>query len=168
MDTQSGHIGIVRNQRFHQLSFAEQLTLWSVRMWLRAYCRRSEMFATVHEAFELLGIADAGRAFDDGMAILAIGTHQDLIFLNVDSQYISQDEVDFLEVLAAFQKKDADRARAQLHVWMPVSSCRVACAAFKKFAIQLANCGLLIGTEGDAALVGSKSPNLTIHSKSLH
>ena len=168
MDTQSGHIGIVRIQRFHQLSFAEQLTLWSVRMWLRAYCRSSEMFATVHEAFDLLGIADAGRAFDDGMAILAIGTHHDLLFLNVDSQYISQDEGDFLEVLAAFQKNDADRARAQLNVWMPLSSCRVACAAFKKFANRLANNGLLIGAEGDAALVDSKSRKFAIHTKRLH
>jgi len=102
------------------------------------------------------------------MAILAVGTHHDLLFLNVNSQYISQDEGDFLAVLAAFQKKDADWALAQLNVWMPVSSGRVACAAFKKFANRLAKSGLLIGAEADAALVGSKSRDFAIHTKKLH
>ena len=161
-------VGLVRHQRFRQLKFAEQFILWSVRMWLRAYCRGSNLFTTLHEAFEVIGISEAGKSFDNGMAIIAVGTRRDLLFLGVDSQYVSQDEADFLEVLAAFQRGEPERALARLDVWLPVSGVRIAGPAFEEFACCLAKGGLSIASRKAGNPIQHKLRKLPISGARLH
>ena len=168
METEGDLVGLVRQQRFHQLKFAEQFILWSVRMWLRAYCRGSELFTTLHEAFEVVGISEAGKSFDNGMAIIAVGTRRDLLFLGVESQYVSQDEGDFLEVLAAFQKGETQRALARLDVWLPVSGTRIAGPAFEEFACCLERGGLSIGASQEGNPIQIKLRNFAISGARLH
>ena len=168
MHAQGDFVGLVCQERFHQLRFVEQFTLWSVRMWLRAYCRGSELFSTLHEAFDVLGISDARRSFDSGMAILAVGTHRELLFLGIDSQYISRDEMDFLKLLNAFQQGETDPALARMNVWLPVSGSRIAGAAVAEFARHLANRGLFIGIEGGVDSVADNHRGLAVPMARLH
>jgi len=168
MDAQAEFVGLVCRMRFGQLKFAEQFTLWSVRMWLRAYCRGTELFAILHEAFDVLGVSEARPSFDDGMATLAVGTHRELLFLGIDSQYISQDEMDFLEVLAAFQQDERDRAQVRLNVWLPVSGSRIAGAAFAEFAQLLVNRGLLIGNDRGVDPAAANYRQFAIPNARLH
>ena len=168
MEIAGDFVGLVRDQRFHQLKFAEQFILWSVRMWLRAYCRGSNLFTTLHEAFEVIGISEAGKSFDNGMAIITVGTRCDLLFLGVDSQYVSQDEGDFLEVLAAFQRGETERALARLDVWLPVSGTRIAGPAFEEFACCLAKSGLSIGSRQEKNSIQYKLRKFAITGARLH
>ena len=168
METEGELVGLVRQQRFHQLKFAEQFTLWAVRMWLRAYCRGSDLFTTLHEAFEVIGISEAGKSFDNGMAFIAVGTRRDLLFLGVESQYVTRDESDFLEVLAAFQKGENNRAVARLDVWLPVSGARIAAPAFEEFACYLAKGGLSIGSRQKRNPIQNKLRKFAISGARLH
>ena len=168
METEGDFVGLVRQQRFQQLKFAEQFILWSVRMWLRAYCRGTNLFTTLHEAFEVIGVSEAGKSFDNGMAIIAVGTRRDLLFLGVDSQYVSQDEGDFLEVLAAFQRGETERALARLDVWLPVSGTRIAGPAFEEFACCLAKSGLWIASSQEGNPIQHKLREFAISGARLH
>ena len=168
MDPKREFVGLVRTQRFHQLRFSEQFILWAIRMWLRAYCRRSKQFAILHEAFDVLGISDAGKSFDIGMAIIAVGTRRDLLFLDVESQFVSQDEAAFLEMMAAFQKRNVDQAQARLDMWLPVSATRIAGTAFEEFAGILAGSGMLIGSPNGTDPVRDKRQNIATVMARLH
>ena len=168
MEIAGDFVGLVRHQRFRQLKFAERFSLWSVRMWLRAYCRGPKWFSALHDAFEIIGISEAGKSFDNAMAIIAVGTRRDLLFLGVDSQYVSQDEGDFLEVLAAFQRGETERALGRLDVWLPVSGTRIAGPAFKEFACCLATGGLSIGSRQEGNSIQHKLRKFAITGARLH
>ena len=168
MEPKSEFVGLVRPQRFHQLRFSEQFILWAIRMWLRAYCRRSKQFAILHEAFDVLGISDAEKSFDNGMAIIAVGTRCDLLFLDVESQFVSQDEGDFLEMMAAYQTGNVVRAQARLDMWLPVSATRIAGTAFEEFAGILAGRGMPIGSQNGAYPGRAKRQNMATVIARLH
>jgi hypothetical protein len=168
MNSHNQHIGIVHQQRFHDLGFAEQFVLWSVRTWLRAYCRNSKLFGCVHEAFDRLGIPDARTSFDNGMAVIAVGTYRELLFLGVESQYVSRNERDFLSVIAALQSDQPEEAYLKLDAWLPISGTRIAGAAFAEFAQLLDAGGLLVKSIGRTEPNVQKPLSLLANSARLH
>ena len=99
---------------------------------------------------------------------LMLGCGLITLFLGVDSQYVSQDEGDFLEVLAAFQRGETERALARLDVWLPVSGTRIAGPAFKEFACCLAKGGLSIGSRQERNPIQHKLRKLAITGARLH
>jgi dihydrodipicolinate synthase/N-acetylneuraminate lyase len=102
------------------------------------------------------------------MAIIAVGTRCDLLFLDVESQFVSQDEGDFLEMMAAFQTGNVDRAQARLDMWLPVSAKRIAGTAFEEFAGLLVGRGMPIGSQNSADLVRAKRQNIATVIARLH
>ena len=168
MKSHDQYTGIVHKLRFHELKFAEQFVIWSVRMWLRAYCRNSKLFGCVHEAFERLCIPNARVSFDDGMAVIAVGTHRDLLFLSVESQYVSQTENEFLSLLAALQSDQPEEAYIRLDAWLPFSGTRIAGAAFAEFAQLLDAGGLIVRSIGRTKPNVQKPLSLLPNSARLH
>jgi hypothetical protein len=102
------------------------------------------------------------------MAIIAVGTRCDLLFLDVESQFVSRDEGAFLEMMAAFQKGNVDQAQARLDMWLPVSATRIAGTAFEEFAGLLAGRGMLIGPQNGPDPVRAKRQNIATVIARLH
>ena len=88
--------------------------------------------------------------------------------LDVESQFVSQDEGDFLEMMAAFQKGNVVRAQARLDMWLPVSATRIAGTAFEEFAGILAGRGMPIGSQNDAYRGRAKRQNIATVIARLH
>ena len=132
------HVGT----HFHDLSFPEQFLVWAVRMWLRASCQSPKLFQMLGEAFQVLGLPEAGQALDKGMCILSAGTERDLIFFGPESECLSSDECEFIRIISAYQAKDVQQAEAVLDTWLPLAGTRVAGAAYAEFASLMSRGGL--------------------------
>lgn len=132
------HVGT----HFHDLSFPEQFLVWAVRMWLRASCQSPKLFQMLGEAFQVLGLPEAGQALDKGMCILSAGTERDLIFFGPESECLSSDEYEFIRIISAYQAKDVQQAEAVLDTWLPLAGTRVAGAAYAEFASLMSMGGL--------------------------
>ncbi len=130
--------------RFHDLSFPEQFLVWAIRMWLRASCQSPKLFQMLGEAFQVLGLPEAGQALDKGMCILSAGTKRDLIFFGPESECLSSDEYDFIRIISAYQAKDTQQAEAVLDTWLPLAGTRVAGAAYAEFASLMASGGFAL------------------------
>ena len=132
------HVGT----HFHHLSFPEQFLVWAVRVWLRASCQSPKLFQMLDEAFQVLGLTEAGQAFEKGMCILSAGTKRDLIFFGPESECLSSDEYEFIRIISAYQAKDTQQAEAVLDTWLPLAGTRVAGAAYAEFASLMSRGGL--------------------------
>ena len=135
METHDPFVRLNRQNRFNEHGFAAQLVLWSARMWLRAYYNSTKSHIT-------------------SIAVLAIGTYRNLLFLRLEEQYVSDDEWEFLEVLEAFQWDRLDEAHTKLDVWLPLSGTFISSSAFVELAQSLGDCGLVIRLEQQATPTG--------------
>ena len=135
METHDPFVRLNRQNRFNEHGFAAQLVLWSARMWLRAYYNSTKSHIT-------------------SIAVLAIGTYRNVLFLRLEEQYVSDDEWEFLEVLEAFQWDRLDEAHTKLDVWLPLSGTFISSSAFVELAQSLGDCGLVIRLEQQATPTG--------------
>ena len=163
--SRSEHVGT----HFHDLSFSEQFVIWAIRMWMRASCQSPSLFQILGEAFQAIGLPEAGRALDKGMCILSIGTDREVMFFSPDNECLSRDECDFIRIIAAYQAKDTQQAEAFLGTWLPLAGTRIAGSAFSEFASHLATGGFSLirapksATKPQNSVGIGRSPNSRLH-----
>lgn len=120
-----------RNETFRAQPYAEQLALWSIRMWVRAYRSQDpEFFEALNQGLLLSDIQQDGvHALDAMMTILAVSTEASIDVRCPGCEKISLDEQRMLASMATLQKAQRDGTIGlpdpYLSVWLPRSALRM-------------------------------------------
>lgn len=120
-----------RNEAFRAQPYPEQLALWSIRMWVRAYRSQDpEFFEALTQGLQLSDIhGEAVYALDAMMTILAVSTTASIDIRCPGCEKLSLDEHRLLAALATVQKAHKDGvlglADPFLGAWLPRSALRL-------------------------------------------
>ena len=137
------HAAIAAN--FATLLFGEQLILWGVRMWVRAFTQDANIQSVLRNGFKLANAADAHPALDAMMTIFSSAGYGTMDIRCPQCTEISPDEHRILAALAAWQREPESRdGEAYLRCWLPTAGLRLVREPMQHLAITLAGVGLMI------------------------
>ena len=141
------------NQRDHaslaavysELPFGEQLVLWGIRMWVRAFNQGDNNHSVLQKGFSLAGVAEAYGALDAIMDVLSQSGQGVVDIRCTCSSEISFDEHRIIGALAACQyEKHYSSRDAYLSVWLPPAASLTAYLHVFELANVLKKGGLML------------------------
>ena len=130
---------------YSELPFAEQLVLWGIRMWVRAFNHGDNNHSVLKKGFSLAGVAEAYGALDAVLSILSrLGQGV------VDIRYpccseISLDEHRIIGAVAACQhEKNYSSRDTYLSKWLPPAASQMGYLHVFELAKVLKKGGLIL------------------------
>lgn len=88
---------------FDELSFANQLLLWSIRIWVRGYQLRRSVEERLFDTFIKVRMPGAVGLLDRIMKTIVIGHSRSVEIRGLGCNLVSDDERTFLYVVASYQ-----------------------------------------------------------------
>ncbi|MGB0681929.1 MAG: hypothetical protein ACPGOV_04455 [Magnetovibrionaceae bacterium] len=103
---------------FHELSFPEQLVLWSVRLWTQGNHMNICVLPGLCRAYAQAGAAGAVPPLDRLMVSLLMARRRVIQIRPVCCHGITADEAAILSLIAGISRRKQPRAQALLQQWM--------------------------------------------------
>jgi hypothetical protein len=122
---------------FHSQPFAEQFTLWAVRLWVQAFSDETTADEILLDAFTRAGVPHGYDRLDDLMSIISCGAARTIRINDPCTSEISADEKSILRILARIQLDDSYDPSSDLQRFLKPSGARVAGEKAKAFASAL-------------------------------
>ena len=108
------------------LPFGEQLFLWGIRMWARAYNHDANIHNILNNGFKLAGVPTALGALDAMMNIFATSGHGVMDIRCPNCTEVSLDEHRIMGAIAVLQQTDQPSdGDAYLSCWVPPAALRI-------------------------------------------
>lgn len=107
------------------LPFSNQLLTGSMRIWMMGFTDQAPVQATLCQTFEAAAIPKAINALANMMIIITTNTSSLIDIRSSQCTYVSTDEINLVNAVAAFQKCEIEHALARFALWLPPSACRV-------------------------------------------
>lgn len=124
---------------FKALSFAEQLTLWAIRLWSGAHAGTPGLHEMMRTGFALARTPDGYLALDRVMTYLVTGTRVGIEICCPECREVGRDERFLLDCLADAQAGRIIAARTKLACWLREDSLAPALAACLDYAEAMAS-----------------------------
>ena len=127
------------------LPFGEQLFLWGIRMWVRAYNQSANIHDILHKGFQLAGIPTALNALDAMMSIFATSGRGVMDIRCPQCTEVSLDEHRIMGAIAVLQHAgQPSEGDAYLSCWIPSAGLRVLRGPTYQLADIMKHGGLMI------------------------
>lgn len=120
-----------------QLSFSEQLTLWSVRYWAEAFRKGYSPYSVLKDAYRLAKAPDGMAALDAFMTILISGNSRTVDIRCLCCSGISPDEWRILQSLALTQERNPYAAAPLLSLFLDPTATRAILPVLKNWSACL-------------------------------
>ncbi|MBP5856555.1 hypothetical protein KAJ83_06020 [Marivibrio halodurans] len=128
----------------------EQFTLWAFRSWVQGFDNRPWKRAEMREGFAAIGAGEAGDPFDEALMMLAASTTTVLGVNCPTCPTVTEDEHDFLLVLAHLQRGETSRADRVLRTWLPPAAARLCTGRFAQAARAMDEAGYRLPVRAEA------------------
>jgi hypothetical protein len=138
-----------KEQAFHELRFAEQFLVWSVRKWVDVMRGEEKDPAAIRDAFLQTKVGDAYEAFDFFMRILAASATRTIDVRCVHCRDVSVDESMILGMVEAGQRGDAVSTHIYLDEWIPAAAARIAFSPVSYMAEAMDRAGMQLSGNCD-------------------
>jgi len=130
---------------FAALPLGEQLILWGLRMWVKAYTQGENIQDTLRNGFKLAGAPAAHPALDAMMTVFSTVGRGAMDIRCPQCTDISADEHRILGAIAACQSTlDSHAGDAFLDCWMPPTALRVVREPIHQLAMALREARLMV------------------------
>lgn len=123
---------------FSQLTFAEQLALWSLRYWADCHKKEHSPYEALGQAYRLAKTKEAMVAFDGFMSVLVVGLYRQMDVRCLKCDGISDDEKIILTALALEQQGDSQESQNLIGRLIAPSALRIAQNMLTAWASNLA------------------------------
>ena len=148
------------------LPFGEQLLLWGIRMWVRAFNDGASIHNILQNGFKLAGVPTALGSLDTMMGIFASSGRGVMNIRYPQCREISLDEHRILGAIAVLQHMDQPSdSDPYLSFWIPSAALRILRGPTSQLAHIMKQGGLMIRTRpwvrnlrSDHEMVGSDFP----------
>ena len=120
-----------------ELSFSEQLTLWSLRYWADSYRKEQSPYMVMKDAYRLAKAPGGLTALDNFMTLLISGNSRTVDIRCLCCRGISADEWRILQSLALTQEKNPYAAAPLISLFLEPAATRMALPVLKEWARKL-------------------------------
>lgn len=132
-----------------ELDAAELLVVAALRAWVAPLTRPGQPHPDWREIFRLAGTeAAAGIGFDALMSVISTHARRLIDVHCCNCPALGEDEAAMLRLVGALQAGQAPAALEVLAGWLPGEAVRPACHAARRFALGLAEAGLVVSLRG--------------------
>ena len=130
---------------YSDLPFGEQLVLWGVRMWTKAFNQGSNSNDIIQKGFRLAGVPESYISLDTIMHIIATSGEGIIDIRCTGCSSISIDEHRIIGAFAAYQSSENHtNGDEYLSLWLPPASLRIARGSAFKLANSFYDGGLML------------------------
>ncbi len=126
------------------LRFAEQFTVWAIRVWVKAVQGKAPPGRLLEEGFEVAGCEAALSPLHGLMRTLAVAAERSIDVRCINCRHVSPDEVSFLRAIAGFQRGCYGEGAMLIAGYLPPAAARTAIDHAAALAGHLASAGLLL------------------------
>lgn len=164
-------------ENFRALNHPEQLALWAIRMWVRAYRTDDrEAAEAIHHGLILSDVSEGTEvALDRFMTMLAVSTQVSIDIRCPNCKGVSRDEHRLIGALAAMQRTGRHEPAIlpmapdqYLSVWLPPAAIRLTRAPLQALALSFLDADLRLRSRSwvlqtDAAGEAIEGRTATVH-----
>ena len=130
---------------YSDLPFGEQLVLWGLRMWAKAFNEDTNISGVLREGFRLAGVQNAFGFLDSIMYVFATAGRGTMDIRCPGCSKISIDEHRILGAVASYQSVDTLAVSdPYLSLWLPTTALRIVREPTMQLASILKKGGLIL------------------------